>query len=186
MMRYLTAASIYPYTVEMLMKNGFEELVEDLLTRRKKNSDILKWEESDPRKAFGLNGTELRTFMDCGSDYDILRLYKKLRKMKVPADFGKIAFYRNEFGKEMKTFVDYCGKFKIKPAKLYGWLLKDTGPMCGGMGLRTAQCVFKDWKDYIDAAEAIGYDLTVERVLLPRFLQEAHVLQGTAKEGRQI
>lgn len=174
LMRYLTLACLYPSAVEMLMKNGLNRLVDDIIENRKKNADIFKWEESNPQKAFGLSGSELREFIESGKDYEILRLYKKLRKTNVSAGFAEIGGYRKEFGKETAAFVMYCGKYKIKPLKLYNWLLKDTGPMCGGMGIRTVQCVFKDWKDYIDAAAVIGYDLTVERVLLPKQFWEAH------------
>lgn len=174
MMRYLTVACLYPGAVEMLMKNGLNRLVDDIIERRKKNSDIFKWEEPDPRKAFGLSGTELRDFLNSGKELKVLRLYKQLKKRNVSTGFEQIKKYWSEFGPEIDNFTAYCGKYGIKPEKLYAWLIKDTGWMCGGMGLRTVSCVFKDWKDYIDAAEAIGYDLKVERVLMPKLLQEAH------------
>lgn len=56
---YLTAYAIYPRQIEMLSKAECWELIADLVWSRKKNVGAMCWEESDPRKAFELDGLRI-------------------------------------------------------------------------------------------------------------------------------
>lgn len=173
LMKYLAAYSIYPKNIEMLMKCGKRQYVEELLYWRK-NARAIKWGEDEPKKAFGLNGQELRAYMglENGSP-EVLTLYKKLRRAELPISFETAARLHRELDRRSGYFADRCIERGIKPDRLIRYLEKFTGPRCygGWFGLGSA---FQLWTDYVSMAEALGWELGEQTVLLPRDLTQKH------------
>ena len=77
---YLTAYSIYPRQIEMLSKAGYWQPIADLVWSRKKNAGAMCWEESDPRKAFGLDKRELAWFMEVHPRMEVLEVRNYVRR----------------------------------------------------------------------------------------------------------
>lgn len=188
LIKYLASACQYPYAIEMLIKSGFNILVDDLIYQGKKNNEVFDWNETDPRRAFGLSGSEykeflslprvseLRTYTSIGT----LKIYKKLKKLGCKCDFKIAAEYQTRFFDKFDAFIRLCRQYKLKPQKAYKYLDKNKANNAS-----TLQIIFTTWSDYITAAAAIGYDLTCETVIMPRNLNEAHD-NATAEHNRRL
>lgn len=177
LMRYLAAASLYPKAVEMLMRGGMAGLVTDLVYSRKKNADLINWEEPDPRKAFGLDGQEMSAWRtQAKMDSDVLRLYKYFRKKKTPVSFEDARTLESKLHEYATTeFMKRCGLYHIKPMRLFAYLERCCAANCFHSGTNwTMDHTFRIWRDYIDAAATLKYDLSFEPVLMPKALMQAH------------
>lgn len=175
-MKYLTIYSLYPHAVEMLMKSGMERTVSEFVYFSKKNAASIKWDETDPVKAFGLTKPELREFMALPNrNIGYVECFKYCKKQGWKTSFEDIsAVYAELRGSEnpMK-FYRYCKKYKLTPTHLYNYLNKLTGPRCYG-GYFTFECAFQEWTDYLYASNEIGYDMKNPVVILPKHLDIAH------------
>lgn len=69
---YLTAYSIYPRQIEMLVKAGLYQPVAELIWNRKKFAAAIDWEEPDIRKAMGLSKGELSQLIAIRPDFGAL------------------------------------------------------------------------------------------------------------------
>lgn len=161
--RFLTACCIYPRQIEMLMKAGMDEVVHDLAERGVKNAAAINWNETAPDKAFGLTKQEMRVFMGTRKDIRTIALYKRLgRRVPMPeADqwVERCADIRGTFH-EARTW-------NLPPERLFRYIAGYSADRHMGNTLHL-------WKDYLTAAQAMGYPLHRENVLLPRDLGEAH------------
>ena len=174
--KYLAAYSIYPRQIEMLMKTGGKDLVTDLVSGRKKNRNIINWKAENPCDAFGLDKAELRAFKESGCDIRTIEEYKRLRRHKMAIPFARLHEYEVSVGSTAMTAIfKTCIKRNIHPEKLYRYLDRFTGPRCHGAGIYSFAMAWNDWRDYTVMAEKLDYDLTVERVLMPRDLDLAHL-----------
>lgn len=171
--KYMSLYCIYPQKVEMLMKTGKREYIDDILWYRKKNADLLKWEEPDPCKAFGLTRQEFKEYFNGEVSMEELRIFKQLKKNGEKASFNQAKELLKEVGYDCIKFLKLCKKYKLKSQKAVKYIEKFTGPMCYG-AIATFSSVYQLWKDYIDAAEELGYDLNNETVLLPKNLELKH------------
>lgn len=174
LIKYLTAYSIYPRPIEMLMKGFGVELVDDLVRGRRKNRAVINWSETDPRKAFGLSGGELKVFR--GSGCSVMRIgdYKRLKRKGFPTSFELLKELEDDMGEETEAFTKWCIGQGISAEKAVRYLKRFTGPRCGGMGWYGIASAWRVLKDYHAVAEQLGYDLSVETVRWPRDLDAAH------------
>lgn len=169
--RYMVAYCLYPRQVEMLRKAAYgwgDPLVKDLVYQGKKNAAVMRWGEDDPRKAFGLSGSEMRALLDSGASVYLIEDYKKLRRAGIAASWKTLReLERNTAEPVRKELTKLCCKHRLTPEKLLGYLDRQRNGMRWGLPVTT-------WRDYVTMAEALGLDMTVETVLLPPTLQRAH------------
>ena len=168
-LQFLTACCFYPRQIEMLMKAKMRAVVFDLTERAVKHAAVINWEEPDPMKAFGMDRQEMKTFLGTSRDIQILELYKRLKK-RVPMTQCEEWVSR---GVNINGTFRAAKKWNLSPEKLIRYLDGNVGcARYGGMsGLEPA---LHFWNDYTTAAEAVGYPLHRENVLLPRNLGAAH------------
>ena len=178
-LHFLTACCFYPRQIEMLMKAGMSGVVRDLVERGVKHAAVINWDEPNPAKAFNLNRQDMKTFLGTSRDIRILELHKKL-KGHVPltecADW--IANGANIQG----TFKA-AKKWNLAPEKLMRYLAGNVGCARYG-GMHSMGSALQFWEDYLTAAEAMGYQLHRENVLLPRSLGTAHDEATTQHRAR--
>lgn len=172
MMRYFSMYCLYPQ-VEMLMKLGLRQVVADLVFNQKKNAAAIDWKQSDPRKAFGLNKPELDFFLHQDEpDLGDVALYKRLKRHGQKVEFRWLC--ELELSTENKlTLVRICEKHRRKFTRAVRYLEKFTGPRCYGGWFGLPQAL-EQWKDYLDNAERLDYDLKDDVVFMPKNLFEAH------------
>ena len=173
LMKFLAACCIWPRNIEMLMKFGMRSLVDDLVIGRRKNAAAIKWGEDDPRKAFGLNGQELRAFMETSKDPDVLVVYKRIRSAGFKADFTLAENIVHCLREDALPFVRLCRKYHVDTARVLRYLDKFV-PKCHLGGPYTLHDIWVYWRDYLDTAEKLEYDMTNETVLLPKDLRKKH------------
>jgi hypothetical protein len=184
--RYMATACVYPGRCEMLLKAGLYWLVSDMVEGRRKNALLFKWAEQDPRKAFGLDGGALKQWLSqYGGNRETLETYKQLARSKFKPSFELARDLNGKFGVLTCEAIKTCARHGVTPQKLVTYLVPYTGPRCHGAGYVTSYSAYIMWRDYLQAAEAIGYDLTVPRVVLPRNLEIAHN-EATAEHNRRL
>lgn len=161
-LEFLTACCFYPRQIEMLMKAGMRDVVRDLAARGVKNAMAINWTREDPMGAFGLDKQELRAFLATSRDIDILTLYKRLKgraSMEEAADWVGRGIHMRETFHQAKVW-------NLPPEQLIRYLARETEGYLDSALLH--------WKDYVTAAQALGYPLHRENVLLPKGLDAAH------------
>ncbi len=146
LLEILTACCFYPRQVEMLMKAGMEPVVQDL-GEGKKNARAINWEEPEPAKGFGLTKQELRDFLDTGRDIRTIALYKRLKREVPIREVAQWVYWASPWSVEETIRV--AGKWNIPRVKLFRYLIRQQE---GG----NRPFPLQYWKDYIEAAEAIG------------------------------
>ena len=182
-MEYLAACCIWPRNIEMLMKCGMAELVEELVKGVRKNHYLFKWGETDPKKAFGLDGQEWRAFAD--SEYDLagLYIYKKLRGARARCDFGTARKVRSRLGTSYANeLAVLCKKHGVDPVRAFKYLAKE--PQCAKGSMPIGR-KFELWRDYVGFCAGLGYDLHDETVALPRDFMRKHDEAAAAYAERE-
>lgn len=178
--QFLTACCFYPRQIEMLMKAGMLEVVRDFVDRGVKHAAVIDWECTDPKKVFGVSRQELKVFLGTNRDIKILELYKRL---KGKADILTCAEW-------VKGNVNINGsaraakKWNIPLERLLRYLNDNVGCARYG-GCYSLQHALGVWEDYLTAAEALGYPLHRENVLLPVPLGAAHD-SATTRHRQQL
>lgn len=172
---YLAAAARWTENVEMLRKMGLDEPVIDVVYAGKKNADIMNWDETDPRKAFGLTKPQLKEWMASGGEMQALRVWKGLHKTGSKVSFQEaLAVSRNLYPKTFREIASRARKHGINSDRLLKYLSDQTGPRCHGMGYFGLENAAQLWRDYIDAAAKIGYDLRNPIHQMPKYLDAKH------------
>lgn len=169
MLEFLTACCFYPRQIEMLFKAGMDDVVQDLVERGVKHAAVIDWNNENPTRIFGLNRQELKTFLGTNRDIEILELHKRLKgriSITVCAEWMGM-------GLDIRKTFQAAKKWGLAPERLIRYLVGYVGcARYGGLtGLREA---LRIWEDYVTAAEATGYPLHRENVLLPKNLGAAH------------
>lgn len=171
---YLTAYAIYPRQVEMLTKAGYWEPVADLVWERKKNAAAMCWEERDPRKSFGATRRELAWIMAAHPSMESLAVRNYVR-----GHWGEdwpLAFCMDFCslwgGMPAMTVLHFLKKYRLDPGRFLGYMDR----MFRGADAEDVWYadLFELYRDYLDAAYAMGYCLEHSRVLWPEDLTAAH------------
>ena len=158
--KYLFVYASNPKITELLLKFGYHELIEYKMKERS-TRHICRWSAKHPKDFFKVDKNELEEWKKYNNSVDVMNLYAKHFRGRTDgfelADrfLHKIGSY-NEWDASR-----YSKKLGIDFADLTKYLLKADG-------------AFFYWKDYIDAAIDLKYDLTVHNVVFPKQLIKAH------------
>ena len=170
LMKYLAACCVYPRDMEMLMKCGADDLVNDLVAGRTKNAKIYRWGAGDPRKAFGLDGQELRAWRESKLDVYKIADYKRLKKAGCKTSFEELAAIRNGLGCRYGDLMKEADELGVKPIKLFRYFEKQA--QLGGY--KTPGDAFREWQGYIRVAGTLEWSLDEHTVKYPRDLRRRH------------
>ena len=166
LLEFLTACCFYPRQIEMLFKAGMGDVVQDLVRRGVKHAAVIDWNNENPAKIFGLNRQELKIFLETNRDIEILELHKRLK--------GRVAITVCAewmgMGLDIRRTFQQAKKWGLAPERLIRYLAGNVGCVRYG-GMSEA---LRIWEDYTTAAEATGYPLHRENILLPKDLGKAH------------
>lgn len=171
-MKFLHLAFARPRQVEMLHKFGLDEVITDLLNRGKKHVALFDWNEKDPQKSFGLTFEEIREAKAAKADAWAMEKYKWLKKRGEKTSFKDIVMLHLLLNYNAEEILKKTMRLGVKPKRLARYFLKnDRSPHI--------------WKDYVDMAEVLGWDLNEESVLLPKDLQRRHG-EATAENNERL
>lgn len=168
-LHFLTACCFYPRQIEMLMKAEMSNVVMDFVERGVKHAAVINWDEPNPSKAFKVPRQDMKMFLGTNRDIRILELYKRLKGRATLTECAEWVSRRLDIRKTLRA----AKKWNIPPEKLIRYLDGYVGCAQYG-GLRSIDAALRFWEDYLTAAEAMGYQLYRENVLLPRYLGTAH------------
>lgn len=170
LMKYLAACCVYPRDVEMLMKCGAGELVKDLVGGKTKNAKIYRWGAGDPRKAFGLDGQELRAWRESKTDAYKIGDYKRLKKYGRKTSFEELRAIRDGMGYHYGDFMREADELGVRPIKLFRYFEKQAQL---GAYDRPGDA-FREWQGYVGVAGALEWSLDERTVKYPRDLRRRH------------
>lgn len=177
LMRFLHLAAQYPQQVEMLLKMGLVDIVKDWVWRRKKNKAVLRWNETDPRKAFRLNGAELKEWIGSGGHTKTLVMRKILLKEGIRASISEAEQISLELDynvKNLREILKRAEQWHMEGKTVLRYLQRLRTGCRNGSYSRRLHTVLQIWKDYLDAAEENGVELWKKKNLLPEDLWTAH------------
>ena len=184
-MTYLCDYCMYPQ-LEFLMKAGAYQWVYELVYDRNFNRQFLNWKANSYTEFFNMSKLELKAFMKCGLSASVLRLWhetnKKISLVELcdsyhnysPAFHGQLVDLCMMYGIEIERLNKYFNSHMI-PRDRHNSCLYDS--------------TFQMWRDYIEACENVGVDLSDNNLLFPKDLPKAHderVAQVTVKENFQL
>ena len=188
LMRFLQLAAQYPQQVEMLLKMGLFDIIGEWVFWNKKNAAVLRWNETDPRKAFRLNGAELKEWIGSGGNTNTLAMRKILLKNGIQAGISEAERISQELNRDEKSLREIfrrAEQWHAKGKTVLRYLQRLTGGCLMGGGYRTMGMVLQIWKDYLNAAEENGVELWKKKNLLPEDLWTAHDAETKKQRERR-
>lgn len=163
-------------SLEFLEKQGFDDFVFRMLIKESEAPTLYDWQATTPYKFFKkLSKSEIKELKGndvCtrGDVYQYLQLKSVNEKINIDEyiELRKVgSYYFETLTKKMK-------KYKIQIKTMLKYLNeREKGKTTDDRTKTKSKCMLR-WLDYIEAAEACGYDLTVHNVLFPKNLNTAH------------
>ncbi|MBQ9078874.1 MAG: PcfJ domain-containing protein, partial [Ruminococcus sp.] len=166
-MKYICEFVKYPI-IESLMKSGFEQLVAAKVLNRQENKRYLNWEAVRLTDFFKtLKKPEIRILMNEDYQMRFLKAYSEMKKACGKADADMCRADLKHYGADkLMVLLSIVKEYKLNYTKAKNYLKKQN-PEKESAGLQL-------WKDYLDMAKRLSYDLKNEVVLYPKSLQKAH------------
>ena len=161
MLTYLSYFAMYPQ-LEMLQKLGHCDVVRELINRGKKSFPYTNWKAKNITDFFKISKQEYNAFKENGGTLRLLRTAYSIRFGEERLDFAKAKKRLDCFGDEynIKRFAGEVKKAGISLDEAFKYVLKNE------------DC--SEYTDYLQMADALGYDLKVHNVAFPKNLKEAH------------
>lgn len=168
---YLTAYSLYPKQVEMLVKAGMFRPVDDLLWFRKKWASAMCWEEPDIRKSMDLTKPELREFMALGCPMPLLECRNYARRLGKNWNLARSREWSEMWGEPL-TVLRFLRKYGLDPDRFERYINDQS--FADPKLMVPPDTLFDIYKDYIEAAYMTGLCMEHTKVLWPDDLGAAH------------
>lgn len=171
MVKYLGWACVYPQ-IEMAVKLGLDDAVEQLIRDGKQNAKYLKWTATKPAELIRLDAQEAKAFFRAGMNLSNLIDWK---------DAAAAGMKLNEYlelsgrmgSKDATAEFMTCCRAAGCSAKKGERYVSRLMPACARYAPTPGQIV-RVWKDYLSMAVKLHYDLSDPTVAMPKDLQERH------------
>ena len=157
--RYLALFAKYPMAVEMLYKRGYSNLI-DYKINGYKTRHLVKWSAKSLKDFWKIDKAERKAWAEYGNDMRTVRTYMDLFRGKKDG-FSKAAVWN-------RSFLGYDTRAVSRVLKMYNITSDDAVSYMRKNGS------WYIWRDYLEAADEVGYDLTVHNVVFPKNLEAAH------------
>lgn len=172
MMRYLCRFCEYPQ-IEILQKLGFWEVIENLVEAGMKSFPFVNWKAKDLAGFFKMSKQDFKLFHENGGDLDLLKVKAEIKKLTGNCDIAKA--------------IKWCKKMPDTGRKLYYFEnVRDIAPDLDIF--KKINYIYKqaqklnqsldstrfEFRDYLDMAKKLKYDLKEEVVLFPKNIKQAH------------
>jgi hypothetical protein len=167
--QYLAAYLEYPQ-LEFAVKLGEEQAVSDLVFRGVKNHRIINWKAKNPADFYRMDKQQFRRFVAAGGKIEDLILAKELA-----AAVEDVLTANQEMGRGFaRELISCAGKAQITITQAANYISKQRGNKITAL---------REWKDYLDMAEKLAFDLTSREFSTPKNLIVAH---DSAAERLQV
>lgn len=174
--RYLCMYAKYP-SIEMFIKMGLCDAVISLVQYNQPNNRLFDWEADKPLAALRCKDkhrfNEIIGAVKNGqiNIVSTLKTEKAIKRFDDSITLADAQYFTNldaEHMNMLKTMREMSGKGVMQ---LKRYLLKSN---YYDSAEYLSNFIIGIWKDYIDAARKLGYDLSVANVVLPKDLRQAH------------
>lgn len=166
--QYLARYTEYPQ-LEMAVKLGLTSAVDDLVTRGVKNYRYIDWSAASAHTFLRMGKADAKCFLRAGVSFGDLTVCKDALKagaVKSADEFLRMAKVVGNAGCLSKAAI--CGKLAgVDLRRAVSYVSKPYHAMSSWQ-------VLQHWKDYLDAAIRLGYDLTDATVAMPKDLVTRH------------
>lgn len=168
--KYLAWYALMPQ-LEFAVKLGFGEAVRELIENGKKNAQLLDWNASTPPAFLRMDKQEARIFLQAEMTFADLKTWRETAKGKSFATFLTLADMVGGSGnlRAVSACAKDTGLDLGKAARYIARLI----PPCSQYAPPTSR-IIQTWKDYLDMANRLNYDLKEPTVLMPKDLQQRH------------
>lgn len=175
---YMMYAVRYP-AVEMLLKSGFGEVVEDIIDRGRNYKSVIDLNGRTAAEVFKTDPNDAAVIRQAARDgayinMNTLQCYRRLKsiakKQKRKYKFSDAVNIINALGSHYNDACSMLGKTGLTPEKLINYRDKQ----------RKRESTFGDYIDYIKECETLGYDLTLDEIRRPSDLRAAHERTSSA------
>lgn len=166
---YLAWYALHPQ-IEMAVKLGFADAVEELIEDGRKNARLLNWKAKTPKEFLKLRAEDAKAVLRAEIGLDGLRKWKEqagslgiTRYMEIMERVGRdnmqlLCSCAKDAGCGLPAAVRYVERLR-PPCPQYGVSLRE---------------ILRAWSDYLDMAQTLGYDLSEKTVAMPKDLQRRH------------
>lgn len=169
MMMYYAYYAQHPIT-EMLLKVGLYDFVTDAVDERKQHKRLLNWEAKTPPEFFrGLSRQEFAEIIKAKPKWEAYEFYRKANRL-LGLTFPEAERVRRALPANPDQVLHIMQRQGLTLTRLENYLVHQA-EYIGAAGISSA---FILYRDYLDMAAKLGYDLSAERVKLPKMLAEAH------------
>lgn len=171
--KYLARYTEYPQ-MEMAVKIGMNRAVEELVMDGRQNARALNWEAKTVQGFLRMNKQDAKAFLQVGGDIAQLIHCKATMKTgavkNVQEYLGIVEELRGMSG--VVTAAACAAKAGVDIKKAVRYLKKQAGT-------QGIQAAIRYWKDYLDMAAQLEFDMSEETVAMPKDLQERHDAAAT-------
>ena len=154
--QFLAAYIDHPQ-LEFAVKMDEEDAVKDLVLRGVKNHQIINWRAKDPAGFYRMDKQQFRRYTAAGGTTKDLLLAKELGR---PVE--DVLTAKQAVGSGLtRTLIDCADKAQLTITQAANYIKRHGG-------------TFTLWRDYLDMAGRLLYDLTDREISTPKHLAEAH------------
>lgn len=169
LMSYYAYYAQYPIC-EMLLKLGLYDIVTDAVDARKQHKRYLNWEAQKPMEFFkGLTHQEFTEIVKSKPKYKEYEFYIRAKKA-AGLTYKESQQIMRDYYNYPDQALDIMQRYGISAARLENYLKRQAEYS----GASSTSHIFIIYRDYLNMAKQLGYDLAVDRVKMPKMLLEAH------------
>lgn len=168
--KYLCAYALHPQ-IEMFVKLGYGEQVHELAMERRKNTRVINWDATNPPAAFRMAKAEFAEWQKRGGDFDLRKIWQNYRKRPNGWELAQLEF---DFCRRVSgCYLAGIKKLTAGAGLELHQLLRYFVRLAEASGMTYSQVHYK-WRDYVKAAEGIGWKLSEKKLLMPQDIFAAH------------
>lgn len=169
MSKYLAWYALHP-SIEMAVKFGLSEAVEQLITEGKENKRLLDWDASTPAGFLRMNKQQAKQYLESGLGFETLKLWQTCCKGLSLEAFLDIV---NTIGKRNIQGLSDCAKTAGVTVPKAAKYIQSLMPQCARYS-PPVYTIIQTWKDYLSMAARLRYDLSNITVAMPKDLEARH------------
>lgn len=163
-------------SLEFLEKQGFDDFVFQIIDKESEAATLYDWQATTPYKFFKkLSKNEIKVLKenDICTRGDVYR-YLQMKAVNKKISIDEYKDLRKVGGYYFEALTKKMQKYKIQIKTMLKYLNEREKENPTDDRTKTKSNCMLRWRDYIEAAEVCGYDLTVHNVLFPKDLNTAH------------
>ncbi len=161
LMQYLAEYTRRPQ-MEFLVKLGHFDILKDLILNKKPHRNLLNWDAKTPPAFFRMTKQEYQVFAAAGLGINDLKSFRQARKPGVRLE--EFLQARAACALELNNVLRRCTESGVGLSKAVRYLISQGD----------AEEMARYWRDYLDAAKKLDYDLSRPDVVMPKDLLTRH------------